>query len=814
MAKKTKKSAEEGPLPSLVRGRAPEALVKAFESSFPTYEGRFVFALPYRRASDKQAVRFDAISAWEVMSSYGDSLAQTQVFVPLATVGKGSSECFAVDPSSPEFPVYYFEHEAGYHAFAPSLTAFLEGLLQKGDKTPFQKLESLLKKADVLAEKEKHAEVVALLAPALAQMPVVRYGDDAASGVGQAFNTFGLALKATGQREEAIRAFGRARVAGNNDAPLNLVSLFEDEGNLTACVALAAELVANSYLGSDPYEWFWARNYLGRASLRAGDEVRGLRCFNAIDVELGRLQSKYLEEGRRGLVALAEAGGAPAAAAQQILTWLGQRAAPNSEAKAEARAWWQQLPETVRAKLTSNRRLGPEPTDEVLVDLTQSTTLELKSCQIEDLSFLSAFVRLQSLKIDDNPLRSLDTLPPLPKLTELSADGCQLADLKMLSQAPNLEDLGVRKNQLRSLEGVEVLGQLETLDVSNNELADLGPIRALRSLRKLQIRKTSAVDLSPLAACAQLEEIDLVGSDQIASGLMKLVGLTHLKEINGVSWSVPEDEAKAFMAARPDVELDVEGYKEVGDPDTTDDDRAWWAKFALNPNLKEAIRKDRLDADEPVDEQLGKLRREGHFSMAGEQLTSLAEMATFHELNFLDITRNPVTDLSPLQELRKLKYLRADDTRVQDLRPLRRLIKLYELGLSGTQVSALDGLEDLALLSILRLDDTQVRSLAPLAGQSQLRSLSFSGAPVTALEPLAHHVGLRQLDCSASRIKDVSPLAACVRLTRLECWGLEGATGLLALAQLPELNLVCARSSFSTEELAEFRRRRPDVDLR
>lgn len=788
--------------------------MKAFESSLPTYEGRFAFALPYRRASDKQAVRFDAISAWDVMSSYGDSLAQTQVFVPLATVGKGSSECFAVDPSSPELPVYYFEHEAGYHLFAPSLTAFLDRLLQKGDKTPFQKLEALLKKAEVLAEKEKHAEVVALLAPALEQMPAVRYGDEAASGVGQAFNTFGLALKATGQRDPAIRAFERARLAGNNDAPLNLVSLFEDEGNLTACATLAAELSANSYLGSDPYEWFWARNYLGRASLRMGAEVRAQRCFNAIDVDLGRLQAKYVNEARRGLLALAADAGAPASSVQQILSWLGQRAAPTPEAKAKARSWWQQLPEAVRVKLTSNQRLGPEPTDEVLVDLTLSTTLELKGCQIEDLSFLSAFVRLQSLKLDDNPLRSLDTLPHLPKLTELSADSCQLADLKMLSQAPNLEDLSLRKNALVHLQGVERLAQLQTLDISDNKIQDLEPVGALNSLRHLEFRKTPVVDLSPLAACAQLEEIDLVGSDEVATGLMTLVGLTHLKEINGVSWSVPEDEAKAFMAARPDVELDVEGYKEVGDPDTTDDDRAWWAKFALNPSLKEAIRKDRLDADEPVDPQLGKLRREDHFSMAGEPITSLAEMATFHELNFLDITRNPVADLAPLRELLKLKYLRADDTRVQDLRPLRRLIKLYELGLSGTQVSALEGLEDLARLSILRLDDTQINSLAPLSGHSSLKTLSFSGAPVTALEPLVHHVGLRQLDCSASRIKDVSPLAACRRLTRLECWGLEGARGLLALADLPELNLVSARSSFSAEEMAEFRRRRPDVDLR
>jgi Leucine-rich repeat (LRR) protein len=814
VAKKTKKGTEEGPLPSAVKGRAPEALLRAFETLLPPHEGQFAFALPYRKASDKRAVQFDAITAWEVMSSYGDSLPQTQTFVPLATVGKGASECFAVDPSSPELPVYYFEHEAGYHPFAPSLQAFLEGLLAKGDKTPFQKLEALLKKADVLAEKEKHADVVALLAPALEKMPAVRYGDEAASGVGRAFNCFGLALKSTGERDKAIRAFERARVVGNNDAPLNLVSLFEDEGNLAACVALADELRDNSYLGSDPYEWFWARNYLGRASLRLGDEVRALRCFNAIDVELGRVHTQYLNEARKGLELLAAEGGAPAPMAQQILSWLGQRPAPAPEAGAKARAWWVQLPEVVRAKLTSSKRLGSEPTDEILVDLTRTTSLDLKGCQIEELSFLSVFVRLQTLKLDDNPLRSLDSLPLLPKLTELSADGCQIAELKGLSQLPNLEDLGLRKNGLENLKGVEVLAQLRVLDVSDNQIRDLGPIASLLSLRKLQFRKTLAVDLSPLAACTLLQEIDLVGSDQIAKGLMTLVGLAHLKEITGVSWSVPKEESQAFMAARPDVDFDVEGYRRFGGRDTTDDDRAWWARFAQNPNLKEAIRKDRIDADEPVDDQLGKLRGEDHFSMAGEQITSLAEMAGFLELNFLDITRNPVVDLSPLQDLRKLKFLRADHTQVQDLTPLSRLTKLYELALSGTQVNTLLGLEDLALLSILKLDDTRVSSLSPLTGHSNLKTVSFSGAPVTGLEPLARHQGLSRLDCSASRIKDLSPLAACVRLARLECWGLEGATGLLALAELPELNLVCARSSFSAEELAEFRRRRPDVELR
>jgi hypothetical protein len=174
-SKKKSAKAASGPFPSDVEARVPAALSKALAEVLPAHDGKFVFALPYRGASDKRVVRFDPHGAWDLMSTYGESLAQTNVYVPLATAGKADdNECFAVDPSSEALPVYFFEHEAGYHPFAPSLEAFVGALLKKGEKTPFEKLEAIVNKASALQEKKKDEAAIALLAPARRTMSGVR----------------------------------------------------------------------------------------------------------------------------------------------------------------------------------------------------------------------------------------------------------------------------------------------------------------------------------------------------------------------------------------------------------------------------------------------------------------------------------------------------------------------------------------------------------------------------------------------------------------------------------------------------------------
>ncbi len=816
-AKKKSTSAKARPserFPVPVAARVPPSLAKAFDDVLPAHEGRFVFALPFRGASDKRVVRFDPHGAWDLMSSYGDSLPQTAAYVPLATAGKADdNECFAVDPSSAELPVHFFEHEAGYHPFAPSLDAFLGALLKKGERTPFEKLEALVEKASALQEKEKNDAVVALLAPAVEALPRVAYGDDAADDVGRAFNILGLAYRATKDAERATRAFERARAVGNDDATLNLASLFEDEKDFARCAAIAEELRAVAIRGRDPYEWFWSRNYAGRAHARLGHTARAVRAFHEVDVELRRAHPKYIAEARTSLDALVAEGGAPGELAASILSWFGRTTTPTPEEAARLRAFWSALPPKVRAKLAADKKLGEAPTDEALLDLTRATSIDLEGTGVADLAFLAAFVRLDHLDAKKNALESLATLPALPKLAFLSLNEGKLTSLEGIERAPNLEYLYARKNQLTSLAGLERLGNLRELDVSGNKVSDLGPVGELAALRKLDMRDTAVVDLGPLSGCRDLEEIDLVGSSKVQRGLAALTRSAELREISGVSWKVPRAEAEAFVAARPDVDLSVEGMKRYAKHETTDDDRAWWKRLASNVPLREAIWKDRADADEPIDEQLGKLRHEDHFSLASEGISSIAELAACASVRFLDIARNPVADLAPLADQVAMTHLRASATKVTSVASLRKLTRLFELRLGGAPLASLDGLEACRALEILELDDTAVTSLAPLAGVAALRRCTFSGAPVADLAPLASHVGLGRVDCSASRVTDLTPLAACTGLTRVDCWGLPGVSGLLALAALPQLNAVYSRGAFGSAELAAFRTARPDVDV-
>ncbi|MBK6696511.1 MAG: leucine-rich repeat domain-containing protein [Myxococcales bacterium] len=811
MAAKKKATKDRELFPSEVAPRVPDKLREQFTSTLPQYEGCSAYGLPYRSATDKLAVAFDPHGAWDLMDSYGDSLPETATFVPLATLRRGDTECFAVDPTAAGFPVYFFEHEAGYHPFAPSLEAFLKQLLKKGEKSPFDKLEKAVEKAEALLEKEKNKEVVALLEPALVGLPRVKYGDNAADDVARAYNQLGLAYREVKEDGKAAAAFERSKELGEDSATLNLASLYEDKKDFAKAIEVAEDLRARAIVGRDPYEWFWARNYAGRGYLRTGDVTRAMRAYHEIHDKLAGKHLKYIAEAKEGLGELVAEGGPSAEVARSIAVWLTRVRTPTPGEVEKNRALWTALPKSVREALANGAGLEAKPSDQDLATLVRSTSLDLDEAKVSDFSFLAAFTRLDHLSADKSAAEDLSTLPALPKLEYLSLDEGKLTSLAGIERAPNLEHLQINKNRLTDIGPLAKVPRLRELQVSNNKVVELAPLSKHVELEELAIRDTAVVDLTPLGGCTVLEKVEFLTA-KIATGLSALVPLTRLRELDGVSWKVPDKDARAFLEARPDVEIDIDGYKRWPPPETTDADRAWWKTFAKNPKLRDAIRSDRMGTDS-VDEQLGKLHVEDFLSMSDSGIESIAELATFAQLEFLDVSRNPVADLAPLAELARLRRIRAAGTRVEIMACLRRLTRLIELGLSGSRLASLDGVEGLVSLEHLTLDDTKVASLEPLATVGALRHVTFSGAPIASLAPLSKHARLAYVDCSASKITDLSPLAGCTRLTEVHCWGLPGLAGLMKLAGLRQLNAVYSRGSFSAAELEAFAKERPDVNV-
>lgn len=815
-AKKTPKAvAKPKPEPSFpdeVLARVPASLRARFPKIVESYGGLLAHGIPFRDPNDKVAVTFSPEAAFDLMSTYGDSLPETDVFVPLAIAGRRSDdEAFAVDPSKPELPVFFFEHEAGYHRFAPSLDAFLAGLLKKGEKTRLEILEKIADKAAALDEREKYAEVVKLLEPAMVGMPrTSSYDNDT---VPRALNLLGIAYRETGKLELAVATLEEAVALGENTAALNLCGLYEDGGNFERSIEVARGLVSRGY-GVGMYEWFWARNYLGRGFVLTGNLAKATRAFHQIKVEFEVETPEHLVTAADGLRELAKRGGDVAARANAVLAWFAAPPPALGQAEIEAaRAWWKGLPPKVKAKLAEAIAIEDKPADEDLARVLRLEKVDLEECGIKDLSFLARMGRLTSVDVGQNPLADLSTLPAMPRLERLRVgEAKSLTSTRGIDRAPHLEHFYARECKIAALHGVDALSSLTELDVAQNKITDLGPVSTLTELEELTVYENALTDLTPLSGCNRLKKVECFGNDEISKGLLALVELPRLDTISALDWKVPAKDMDAFAQARPDVELDVEGRKRRWPPrETTDNDRAWWA--ALDDELRSALREDRLKDDRPVDEQLGALLDEDHVSIEGKRVKSIAPLASLAALRFLNVTENPITDLTGLGGLRKLEHIRARGTRVSGVVGLRGASALLELDVSETPLASLEGLEGCRNLRDLSFADTAVSSLQPLAATSALREVHFAGTGASDLAPLAGHRHLREIDCANTRVTDLSPLAACKELRRVDCYGLSGLQGLHALAELPQLRAIYSRGSLPPAEVEAFRKTRPDVDV-
>ena len=155
----------------------------------------------------------------------------------------------------------------------------------------------------------------------------------------------------------------------------------------------------------------------------------------------------------------------------------------------------------------------PITTLEGLSDLPALHSISLYHCaKLEDVSALAALTTLRAVKIFACPLlRRLDVLAGLPLLETVD-----------LSGAPSLEDIGF----------VATLPALRELDVGEcTEIRRWQPLAQAASLVSLRVDETSFEDLSLLAGLQRLESLFLYQCKQVRD-LRPLLGLASLRELN------------------------------------------------------------------------------------------------------------------------------------------------------------------------------------------------------------------------------------------------------------------------------------------
>lgn len=239
--------------------------------------------------------------------------------------------------------------------------------------------------------------------------------------------------------------------------------------------------------------------------------------------------------------------------------------------------------------------------------------------------------------------------------------------------------------------------------------------------------------------------------------------------------------------------------------------RAWWDGL---PKAWQDAFDSELDRDSrgkpPTDEALLKLVHEDSVSIDDKPLPDLEPMRKFSRADYINFGNTGIVDLSPLSRLASMRDLIVRDNKV-DLATLAPAEQLEELYIERCQLTSLAGIAGCKLLREIHGEDNRIEDLTPLAGLRELRILDLEGNRVSDLTPLANLPRLRTLKLGLNRVTDVAPLVRCLELRVVELWANLPLRNGLALADLPDLVRVISHGSLSREDLAELRRRRPDV---
>ena len=190
------------------------------------------------------------------------------------------------------------------------------------------------------------------------------------------------------------------------------------------------------------------------------------------------------------------------------------------------------------------------------------------------------------------------------------------------------------------------------------------------------------------------------------------------------------------------------------------------AKFS-DPAMELAMR-EALGADPEDIVMTDELWEITEFTVPAEA-ESIADLSFLPYLQKLTIQNNHLDSLSPLAPLTNLKEVDLSGTRfpAADLKYLATFQDLEKLNLSNCGLSTIADLAGAKKLTYLDLSSNTLRNLEPLSTMENLQELYLQHNAVTSLEIPGALSNLTKLDVSYNSVSDISPLGACEALSWL-----------------------------------------------
>lgn len=205
------------------------------------------------------------------------------------------------------------------------------------------------------------------------------------------------------------------------------------------------------------------------------------------------------------------------------------------------------------------------------------------------------------------------------------------SNLNGIEKLVNLKKLSINQNMsLVSIQGIKNLINLQELEITNTKVENVEEISKLTKLTKLDLRNNNITDITPLSNNIELISLDLRGNKNIDANRENYTG-EKLEKVNKIG---------EILERNGTIYLDIDKLKLFNN----------YKKLDLsNQNLVT------LDALE------GLVGLE-YLNLSGNKLTlqdknSRMILSSFTNLNYLDITRNQITDISCISNLKKIQYL-------------------------------------------------------------------------------------------------------------------------------------------------------------
>jgi len=152
--------------------------------------------------------------------------------------------------------------------------------------------------------------------------------------------------------------------------------------------------------------------------------------------------------------------------------------------------------------------------------------------QVQNLFLLANFDHLPSAYLGGNKLKSLETLPYLPRLETLEISNNPITSLSGIERAPNLKSILAQCAELENIAPISALKRLETVNFNKSRIRDFSPLQNSPQLQGLIINNCQEVILSSLENLPIKELCYAEIKDFYSSKLPPLPNLTSLDLCN------------------------------------------------------------------------------------------------------------------------------------------------------------------------------------------------------------------------------------------------------------------------------------------